>query len=134
LSGSDTIKGSGPPATNPRQDVWVYLGSSAAADPGVGVPDSTSSTQVGTRHPRLAAWVLPLAMAAAFAGTPAVRGLRRYLGTEAETPTVLIAWHRDEDLEDPILEAITNDQVRALNALLALPYRNDHEFDYFADE
>lgn len=73
-------------------------------------------------------------MAAAFAGAPAVRGLRRYVPTETETPTVLFAWEHEEAIGDPMLEAITNEQVRALNALLALPYRNDHEFDYFADE
>lgn len=117
-----------------QQDSWVYFGASAASDPGAGAPETTSSTHVGTRYARLAAWALPLAIAAAFAGTPVVRGLRRNVITETETPIAIMAWQYEEAMGDPILEAITNDQVRALNALLALPYTNDHEFDYFADE
>jgi hypothetical protein len=113
---------------------WISTGTDGRADPTMELPQGSSATSVGTWRNRLTAHFLPLAIAAAFVGSPPVREVRRVFLTGSETWFQEISWDEAEDFWVPVLEPITNDQVRALNALLAIPYTNDHGFEYFADE
>lgn len=129
----------GTAATRPRARAsgygeWISISPDGRADPTDDYPRGTSTTLVGTRQSRLTAHLLPLALAAAFMGAPVVREVRRYYQVGAETSVQDIAWDQMEDFWVPVLEPISNEQVRALDALLAIPYTNDHGFEYFADE
>ncbi len=111
---------------------WVVdTTSGASTEPTV--PDSTSSTLVGTSHSRLRSYMLPLALAAAIATPGSVRAVRRYQTSRAATVTLHVDWSQHDDFYQPAPELITNEQVRALNELLAIPYTNDHGLDYLAD-
>ena len=56
------------------------------------------------------------------------------LSRRSDTVMIDMAWHLDEEYWEPVPQLITNEQIRALNSLLAIPYTNSHDFDYFADE
>jgi hypothetical protein len=96
--------------------------------------EPVSETHVGTKPSRLIAYLLPFAVAAAFAGPSGLREIRRRYQLGAQSTIVDIAWDLDEEYSEQLLERITDHQVRTLNQLLALPYTNDHGFEYFADE
>jgi hypothetical protein len=118
----------------PARDAWIVTDRGGAADVGAGVVESTSETPVGGRANRLTAYLLPLALAGAlFAPTP-LREVRRQYRSGSGTLVVDVTWDLDQDFFEPDLERISDDQVRALNALLAVPYTNDHGVAYLADE
>ena len=113
---------------------WISLGPDGRVDP-ISEPSlGTSSTRVSTQRSRLASAFLPIAIAAAFVGASPLRELRRFGWTGAETPVQDIWWDYADEPWLPVPELVTNEQVRALNALLAVPYTNDHGFEYFADD
>lgn len=116
------------------EEALVLTAVGGGTEPELELPVSSSGTRTGTRWTRLAEYVLPLALAASIATPASFRELRRSYRVDAETPIVVAAWDYVEELWEPVLEHITNEQVRELNALLALPYTNNHEFEYFADE
>jgi hypothetical protein len=116
------------------RDTYVFTGVNGRADPGSDTNESTSATLIGTRANRLRAYMLPFAIAAALAAPVPPRDLRRQYIVSAATEMLELDWDRVEDLWEPIQELITNEQVQALNALLAIPYTNDPGFEYLADE
>lgn len=97
-------------------------------------PQSLSATQGAGWRNALRTHLVPIAIVAAFSGGPSLRQYRRFDSLNAATPIEAFAWNYVEDLWEPMPELITNDQVRALNRLLAVPYTNDPGFQYFADD
>jgi hypothetical protein len=75
-----------------------------------------------------------LAIAAVMSGVRRV-AVQEVFTLQAATPIVFVSrWQIDEDDWEPVRERITDEQIRSLNALLALPYVNGHGFDYLSDE
>lgn len=96
-------------------------------------PATNTSTAVWRRLNPINSVFLPLAVGAVLAGSR-LHEFRGHIRLDAETPADFVTVAIRQDEWTPVLEPITNDQVRALNALLAIPYVNDQGFDYFADE
>lgn len=109
---------------------WIGRGSDGRADPDHEPPRPTSATPAGTG--RISSHLLPYFVGAML--TAPAFSVRRLVWTSASTPIEHIHLNYSQDRWEPALELITDDQVRALNALLTIPYNNDHGFDYFADE
>jgi hypothetical protein len=78
--------------------------------------------------------MLPAVVAAMLNGPARLLNVRRSYQPRSDTFMIDMTWHLDEDSWEPTTQRITNAQVRALNALLAIPYTDDHDFDYFSDE
>jgi len=120
----------------PFADTWIVEEQRSVANsaPRFSEPDDRSATQVGTSRSIFHTYMLPLMVGAMLNGPAQLLKVRRSYQPRSETVIIDMAWHLDEEYWEPVPQLITNDQVRALNALLATPYTNSHDFDYFADE
>lgn len=112
---------------------WIGSDTPGSSDAPQTEPHRSSATPVSVRKNSMTSHLVPLAIMAAFAGGYPLR-MRRHIWTNARTPVEAISWEFAEEPWEPQTMLITNDQVRALNALLAVPYTEDHGFSYFADE
>lgn len=121
-----------PIRTTRKAGQWVTSGPSAdrSGDDG----GSTGTLESSSRRGFFITHLLPLSIAATVAAGPRSGVFRGVMSAGAETPIQVIMMEHAEESWEPVPMLITNDQVRALNALLALPYTSDHGFEYFADD
>jgi hypothetical protein len=117
-------------------DTWIVEEQRSVANlvPRFSEPDDRSATQVGTSRGIFHTYMLPLVVGAMLNGPAQLLKVRRSYQPRSDTVIIDMAWHLDEEYWEPVPQLITNAQVQALNALLATPYTNDHDFEYFADE
>jgi hypothetical protein len=136
MNGSATISPVYSPPESPYPDTWIVEDQRSGADilPRFPEADDRSATHLGTRRSIFNSYMLPLVVGAVLNGPARLLSVRRSYQPRSDTVMIDMAWHLDEEYWEPVPQLITNAQVQALNALLATPYTNDHDFDYFADE
>jgi hypothetical protein len=124
------------PPESPYPDTWIVEDQRSDADllPRFPETDNSSATRVGTSRGIFHSYMLPVVVAAMLNGPARLLSVRRSYQPRSDTVMIDMAWHLDEEYWEPVPQLITNEQVRALNALLATPYTNSHDFEYFADE
>ncbi len=118
----------------PHSSYKVKATLQGATDPQL-VRASMTATQSLFQQNRFQAYLLPVAVAAAFLGTSGslVEEVGQEIGRTTETQTIRIAWPTDDEwFYSP--ELITPDQVRSLNELLAVPFTDDLGFEYFPED
>jgi hypothetical protein len=76
---------------------------------------------------------LPLAIAASFGGPVQPQEIKRAFLWRSGTPLVKMRWELDDEYWEPTAQLITNEQVRALNELLATPYIDSPSIGQYYD-
>jgi hypothetical protein len=108
----------------PSADTWIVEEQRSVANlvPRFSEPDDRSATQVGTSRSIFHTYMLPLVVGAMLNGPAQLLKVRRSYQPRSDTVIIDMAWHLDEDFWDSSPQLITNEQVMALNELLAMPY------------
>lgn len=136
MNGPETISPVYSSPESPYPDTWIVEDQRSGADVVPRFPDAddVSATRFATRRSVFNSYMLPVVVAAMLNGPARLLSVRRSYQPRSDTVMIDMAWHLDEEYWEPVPQLITNEQIRALNSLLAIPYTNSHDFDYFADE